>query len=238
MWELTTRFPPFQVLTPKLEVQGEMSALLPPTCLSSTKSVEPRLEYAYGFVGNGTQSMDQNDYLVQQHYSLSEPNLGGGELMFGGGRSYAAQAGVGISSDSFIDEAAAAYLRRELSIMLELENDDARELEASHEWSGVMGFSRDDYPWVGEINEEIVDGGGEGLWICGGYTGNGMPNAWLCGKAVIDLIVGKHDVDIDLPVEYRVSKERVEKARRDHDEVWIADQDFLRSDPIPLTTPA
>jgi glycine/D-amino acid oxidase-like deaminating enzyme len=157
--------------------------------------------------------------------------------MFGGGRSYAAQAGVGVSSDSFIDESAAAYLRRELSIMLDLQNDK-QGLEASHEWSGVMGFSRDDYPWVGEITEEIADGGGEGLWICGGYTGNGMPNAWLCGKAVVDLIVSKHESDVDLPVEYRVSKERVEKARRDHDEVWIADQDALRPIPIAPTISA
>lgn len=151
--------------------------------------------------------------------------------MFGGGRSYAKQAGICVSSDSFVDPSAAAYLRRELGITLNLKNGKG-ELEASHEWTGIMGFSRDDHPWVGEIGEEIVDGGGGGLWICGGYTGNGMPNAWLCGKAVVDLMMGENDVDVDLPIEYRVSKGRVEMARRDYEEVRIADQNSLRSAPL------
>ena len=137
----------------------------------------------------------------------------------GGARSFAAQAGVGISDDSSIDPPAAAYLRRELNVVLDLQNDD-EELKASCEWSGIMGFSRDGHPWVGQVDEEL--GGGGGLWVCGGYTGHGMPNAWLCGVAAADFILGKKKEEINLPVGYFVGEERVARARS-YDEVWLAD---------------
>jgi hypothetical protein len=52
------------------------------------------------------------------------------------------------------------------------------EFSATHQWTGIMGFSRDDHPWVGPIPEK------PNLYIAAGYTGHGMPNTWLCGKAV------------------------------------------------------
>ena len=47
--------------------------------------------------------------------------------------------------------------------------------EASHqlhveaEWTGIMGYSRDECPWVGGVPGQQQ----EGLWVCGGYTGHG-----------------------------------------------------------------
>jgi glycine/D-amino acid oxidase-like deaminating enzyme len=137
----------------------------------------------------------------------------------GGARSFAAQAGVGVSDDSSIDLPAAAYLRRELNVVLDLQNED-EELEASFEWSGIMGFSRDGNPWVGPVDEQL--GGGDGLWICAGYTGHGMPNAWLCGVAAANFVLGTKQEDIDLPAGYFVNGERVVTARS-YDEVWLAD---------------
>lgn len=139
--------------------------------------------------------------------------------MFGGGRSYASGAGVGVSDDSSIDPPAAAYLRREINFVLDLKHDK-RELKASYEWSGIMGFSRDGLPWVGEVSEELGLGGGKGLFVSGGFTGHGMPNAWLCGRAAVGLMLEKKD--IDLPGSYRLTKERLAKARA-LDEVAVAD---------------
>ncbi|KAH8820804.1 FAD dependent oxidoreductase-like protein [Xylogone sp. PMI_703] len=208
-------------------VRGEMSSLLPPKSLTTKKVMEKRLSHSYGFVGHATQNINQDDYLVQRPFTTSSPssedsgNNGsiGGELMFGGGRAYAASAGVGVSDDSSIDPPAAAYLRRELNVVLDLDNDD-HELTASYEWSGIMGFSRDERPWVGSVGEEL--GGGEGLWVCAGYTGHGMPNAVLCAKAAVELMLGRDEDDVDLPRAYRVGAERVEKARM-LDEVRVAD---------------
>jgi glycine/D-amino acid oxidase-like deaminating enzyme len=198
-------------------VQGEMSALVPPRSVRPATIVSP-LECSYGFVGNKTENRNQDDYLIQRPFS--ERDGSGGQLMFGGGRSHATNAGVGVSDDSHIDPLAAAYLRRELNVVFDLKNED-KELEATWEWSGIMGYSRDGHPWVGEVGDEVGVGGGKGLWICGGFTGHGMPNAWLCGKAVVDMVMGSEE-DGDLPSGYKLSRERVERARS-YDEVWLAD---------------
>lgn len=193
-------------------VRGEMSALLPPENMNE----EGKLVHSYGFIGNGKQNINQEDYLIQRPFEK------GGELMFGGGRSYAAHAGLGVSDDSSIDEPAAAYLRNELNVVLDLgnggkEGTEGKELKASHEWSGVMGYSRDGHPWVGSVGEGM--GGGEGLWVCAGFTGHGMPNTCLSAKGVVDMMCGS---EADVPGCYLVSEERLVKARG-LDEVAVAD---------------
>lgn len=204
-------------------VQGEMSSLLPPASMGPGIEIYGRLQHTYGFIGHGSRNINQDDYLIQRPFSLPSIRGGekGGELMFGGGRRCAKNAGLGVSDDSFFDPSAAAYLRRELNVVLDLHNKD-RELEATYEWSGIMGFSRDGYPWVGEVSEELGVGGGKGLWICAGFTGHGMPNAHLCAKAVVDLMMGTEEQDVQLPEVYRATRSRIETARA-LDEVHIAD---------------
>ncbi|TVY68644.1 putative amidase, partial [Lachnellula suecica] len=165
---------------PFVPVRGEMSALVSP----ESTGEKNKLEYTYGFMGNDEQDIDHDDYLIQRPFSDS----GGGELMFGGGRSLAADSGLGVSDDSALDPPAAAYLRRSLNTLLHLNPENPEEeLEATYEWSGIMGYSRDGHPWVGQVGEEM--GGGEGLWICAGYTGHGMPNACLSGNAVAEMMM-------------------------------------------------
>lgn len=81
-----------------------------------------------------------------------------------------------------------------------------------------MGFSRDGHPWVGELAEK------KGIWVCGGFTGHGMPNAWLCGAAAAGMVIGKEEVAI--PASYAADKSRFERARA-LDEVWLADSKAL-----------
>jgi glycine/D-amino acid oxidase-like deaminating enzyme len=192
-------------------VKGEMSALIPPAalCLGGGGTLVGR--NSYGFYGRGGGNFNQDDYLVQRPFSgIQEADSCGGELMFGGGREYAAGLGVGVSDDSDIDQLAADYLRQALNDLLDIQNNGT-ELRASHEWSGIMGFSRDGRPWVGEVRKEL--GGGKGMWICAGFTGHGMPNASLCAKAVVNGMMGRQVHDKDLPKEFRVSIERVKMAR-------------------------
>ena len=197
-------------------VRGEMSSLIPPSSMKPTSVINKPLEYTYIFVGNGMQNINQDDYLAQRPFTDSGKE---GQLMFGGGRSSASQAGVGVSDDSSIDPPAAAYLRRELNVVMDL-HDQSKELEASYEWSGIMGFSRDEHPWVGEVGEELGLGGGKGLFVSGGFTGHGMPNTWLCGKAAVGLMMGEKEVD--LPSSYRLTEGRLQRARA-LDEVAVAD---------------
>ena len=48
-------------------------------------------------------------------------------------------------------------------------------------WTGIMGYSADDAPWVGK-----VPGMGGGVWMMGGYTGHGMPAILGSAKAVVE----------------------------------------------------
>lgn len=194
-------------------VRGEMSALLPPK--GSTL-----LPNSYGMVAALGQPANNDDYLIQRPYE-GVPNPRG-HLMFGGGRGAGFHDSIGISDDSVIDEGSAAYLRGALLEVLALDGDTAgvKELEASAQWTGIMGYSRDDHPWVGKVPER------EGLWLCGGYTGHGMPNGTLCGKAVVDMVLGEgngkelgalHQEMVqkgDIPKSYLLTAERVAKARQ------------------------
>lgn len=83
-------------------------------------------------------------------------------------------------------------------------------------WSGIMGFSVDGCPWVGKVPAELsgrvaVVGGGE--WICAGYSGEGMVNAWRCGVALARMVFGKDTHPEWLPKPFGVSVERHKNAR-------------------------
>lgn len=218
-------------------VRGAMSAQLPPATEPSS-----RLPNSYGFVGARGQNANQDDYLVQRPFE-GVPNPKG-HLMFGGGRGSATYPSVGEWDDSIVDSGSAKYLRETLLKTLELGGDasNAEELTPSHEWTGIMGWSRDDHPWVGSVPDM------PGLFICADYTGHGMPNGTLCGKAVAEMVLADsegNDVEGvvkkmveegDLPAEYVIRKERMERARagptvKEADEMVILgdqSQDFYR----------
>ncbi|KAF1957868.1 FAD dependent oxidoreductase [Byssothecium circinans] len=193
-------------------VRGEMSALFPP----EESTILPN---SHGMVAALGQSANNDDYLIQRPFS-GVPNPAG-HLMFGGGRGAGKLPTVGVSDDSVIDEDTAAYLRGALLKVLKLDGktEGLKELKASKIWTGIMGYSRDDHPWVGKVPQK------EGLWLVGGYTGHGMPNATLCGKAVVDMVLAElegKDVEKvqlgmvekgDMPKSYLISEERIAKAR-------------------------
>lgn len=167
--------------------------------------------------------------------------------MFGGGASSATLPSLHCTDDSILDPGPVTYLQRALPQLLLLggpnEHADAdattsssndHELEATHAWSGIWGTSRDRHPWVGEVPRR------KGVWLAGGYSGHGMPNAGLCARAVVEMVLGaavrregegetkglpegemeKSD-DVaekliltgDLPRAYMITSERMERAR-------------------------
>ncbi|KAL1296646.1 hypothetical protein AAFC00_000129 [Neodothiora populina] len=153
-------------------VRGQMSSLLPPPSLSGPAN---RTKTSFGFLGPA-----QDDYLIQRD---SRPRGGGSEqLLYGGGRSQGFS--MGVSDDSAIGAETAVYLRTALNTLLGLGGDSKEEMTATHEWTGIMGFSRDDKPFVGPLPHR------DGLFLSAGYTGHGMPNAWLCGRAVAGMVLG------------------------------------------------
>ncbi|KAK1816418.1 hypothetical protein LTR12_009197 [Friedmanniomyces endolithicus] len=188
--------------------RGQMSALLP---LPSVRD-DNRLQTSLGFLGDGL-----DDYLIQR------PNERGGHLMFGGGRQHSPS--IGVTDDSVVDWQTASYLRKRLIDALSLP-ETGGEFTATHEWSGIMGFSRDERPWVGPVpvNALLYDQR-PGLYMSAGYTGHGMPNTWLCGKAVALMVqktiefpndpewaVEMAAAEVGLPTSYRLTDERMARA--------------------------
>lgn len=193
-------------------VRGEMSALLPP----KNSSLLPD---SYGMVAALGQPANNDDYLIQRPFK-DVPNPGG-HLMFGGGRGAGNLPSIGVSDDNVVDEGTATYLKTALLKVLDLDGDTdgVKELEATAIWTGIMGYSRDDHPWVGKVP------GKDGLWLCAGYTGHGMPNGTLCGKAIVDMMLGElqgRELGAlseemvqkgDIPKSYLLTQERVQRAR-------------------------
>lgn len=142
--------------------RGVMTALLPPK--GST-----RLENSYGFVGAMGGNPIHDDYLNQRPFS-DVPNPAG-HLMFGGGHVAKTLNMIGETDDSVLDGGSTRYLREALLKLLllggesESENGGLKELEATHEWSGIWGTSIDHHPWVGAVP------GRSGVWLAGGYSG-------------------------------------------------------------------
>ncbi|KAK8176409.1 FAD dependent oxidoreductase-like protein [Phyllosticta citribraziliensis] len=202
--------PPFADLI--VPVRGEMSALLPP-------KGAPRLPNSYGLCGQPGQPSHNDDYLNQRPYE-GVPNPAG-HYMFGGGEGGGKHDYIGVWDDSAIDEGMAAWLRRKLLESTDLggETDGLDELTATHQWTGIMGYSRDNVPWVGKVP------GLQAAYISAGYTGHGMPNGTLCGKAVVDLLLAEEAGlspaaardkvvhDVGLPRSYLVTDERIQAAR-------------------------
>lgn len=189
--------------------RGQMSSLVPLPSLSA----DNRLKTSLGFLGDGL-----DDYLIQR------PTERGGHLMFGGGRQHGQS--IGVTDDSVVDPETAHYLRSRLVEAFKLpegQKKDNVEMQATYMWSGIMGFSRDDLPWVGKVP------GSSNTYIAAGFTGHGMPNTWLSGQAcallVAHSLADKDEIEAlqvakqatGLPDGYIVTKERIEAALRSQD---------------------
>lgn len=204
-------------------VRGQVGALLPP---GSPEDGSPRqrvgLDASYVFFGTlagaapGDPSTTRDEYLVQRPAP-------GRELILGGGRHLARGMAVGEWRDDVVEGEVAAWLREELEPVLDLEREKKegpegkvgeenkkQQLEASMEWTGIMGYSRDHVPWVGPVPAAL--GGGDGLFVASGFTGHGMPRCALAGRGVARMMAG----DLEghgVPRAFVASEERAAQAR-------------------------
>jgi gamma-glutamylputrescine oxidase len=64
--------------------------------------------------------------------------------------------------------------------------DDLRAgARVTHRWAGVVGFSDDQLPYVGEVP------GRAKLYVAGGYSGHGNVPGFMCGRDLADEIAGR-----------------------------------------------
>ncbi|KKA22961.1 hypothetical protein T310_3012 [Rasamsonia emersonii CBS 393.64] len=76
-------------------------------------------------------------------------------------------------------------------------------------WTGIMGYSYDSAPHVGEIPSR------PGQYICEGFNGHGMPVIYLSAKGLAQMIrEGKKFEEVYLPRLFKTTPERLEAAQR------------------------
>ena len=63
-------------------------------------------------------------------------------------------------------------------------------LSVTHRWAGLLGFTDDLRPLVGELRD--------GVWVSAGYSGHGNVLALACGELVANAILGKPARELDL----------------------------------------
>lgn len=106
--------------------------------------------------------------------------VGSNSVVYGGQRKYAPNMDVGVTDDSCVEPAVSARLRAGLETIFEL--NESNKVEFSHEWTGIMGFTPDDNPFVGRLCE--------GVYCLAGFCGHGMPRAFLAGRCIAEMILG------------------------------------------------
>ncbi|KFX97445.1 hypothetical protein O988_04866 [Pseudogymnoascus sp. VKM F-3808] len=167
-------------------LRGQMSAQVPPKEFPHQGGERSwSFEYDLGF-----------DYLTQLpiRKNNGDEEDGGGEMMFGGGFVQAGFSGLeemGVASDGELNSDVAVHLRQGLGKVFGYMGGGGFQVKSM--WTGNMGFSVDMLPWVGKLPESLTERGtGQGAeWVSVGYSGEGMVNAWLCGKALAMMILGE-----------------------------------------------
>lgn len=196
-------------------VRGQIGALLPP---------EPRVALDYSYVFFGKLKDENGDEITRDEYLVQRP-LPTGELILGGGRHLANGMAVGEWHDDVLEKPVATWLKTELEPVLNLDRKDEKEiakgLEAAMEWTGIMGFSRDQAPWIGAVPESL--GGADGLFIASGFTGHGMPRCALAGRGIARIMTGSKEGH-GVPAAFVASEERAKKAKENWEPVGAVDE--------------
>ena len=144
--------PAFKTIIP---ARGLMTAQSCPASLSN-----PPLDRLYLFMGGKI-----------WHYLIQQPPSEGEKLIIGGALLQDMNA-IGTYNDAEAPPIPIRYLCTDVSKLLQLEEKEKSDERLEMSWSGIMGFSDDGLPWVGPLPESM--GGGDGQWICAGYSGDGM----------------------------------------------------------------
>jgi glycine/D-amino acid oxidase-like deaminating enzyme len=152
--------------------------------------------------------------LTYQHgfdYIIQSPS--NNEIFAGGGLRQAYGRGlgeIGNTDDSVNSVLPLAHLGGAMNAVFGIGEDTAMSAGVKAAWTGVMGFTSDGLPLVGQLPREATTRDGSGEWISAGFNGYGMVNAWLCGTHLADRVLQKEKPE-SLPKAYEISAERLRK---------------------------
>lgn len=146
-------------------------------------------------------------------YMVSRPrgSAFAGDIVMGGGLVRAPDDGLdefGTTDDATLNRTISDYLSETTPRYFGPDwghDDPAGRVRA--EWTGIMGFSPDGFPFVGEMP------GQPGLWVSCSFQGHGMVLCWQSARALVDMMQGRDGESLDewFPSAFRISEERLAK---------------------------
>lgn len=131
-----------------------------------------------------------------------------GDIIIGGGVG-AAEEGIeewGTTDDTVLDKAIGGYLYESLPRYFgDSWGEDHLDGRIRREWTGIMGYSADGYPFVGEMPGE------KGMWMSCSFQGHGMVTCWKCAKALVAMMEGRDDEELRrwFPGAFRIVEDRL-----------------------------
>ena len=135
-----------------------------------------------------------------------------GDIVMGGGLVKAPNEGLeeyGTTDDTTLNPVVGEYLKgttaRYFGNAWGKDHIDGR---IRKEWTGIMGYSSDGYPFVGEVPGE------KGLWMTASFQGHGMVLCFLCAQALVAMIEGgKKELELEswFPGVFKVTEDRMRK---------------------------
>ncbi|KKA26148.1 hypothetical protein TD95_003640 [Thielaviopsis punctulata] len=156
----------------------------------------------------------ENDFEYMVVQPASEANVSQGAqprqtFVLGGGLSHG-PAGVlpsfGTVDDGTVNPKTQEYLSNLLPKVFgeETWGKDALDGRVDVAWSGIMGYTMDEAPMVGEVP------GHKGLWATVAFQGHGMALALKCAEALVKMIAGKEAELQWFPKAFRLTQKRLE----------------------------
>ena len=133
-----------------------------------------------------------------------------GDVMIGGGSTKAPDKGIrefGTTDDTTLDSVILNYLKDSAAMRFGScwgeDNPDGRVRDA---WTGIMGYSADGFPLVGDVPDQ------DGLFISASFQGSGMVLCFDSAKALVRIMNGDGDSKLDswFPKAYRMTAARTE----------------------------
>ncbi|MCJ1458754.1 hypothetical protein MMC28_009128 [Mycoblastus sanguinarius] len=144
-------------------------------------------------------------------YMISRPQGSrfAGDIAIGGGSTKAPDVGVrefGTTDDTTIDPIILNYVKNStVGYFGSNWGDDHPEGRLRKAWTGIMGYSADGFPLVGQIPGE------EGLYIAASFQGSGMVLCLLAAKALVSMIndEDKQELDDWFPRPFHMTHDRM-----------------------------
>lgn len=139
------------------------------------------------------------------HY-LQQDSISG-FFYFGGQEEVVAD--VVTADDSQVPPNSVPYLRQTLLRLFGMAEQKTDNIVSA--WAGIMGFTADGLPLVGQLLEDVTQRQGKGEWIAAGFNGMGMSMCVASGESIGRMVLGEN-VEGCIPGAFQVTSARLKES--------------------------